>query len=234
MGEDGRKMSKRFGNVVNPDDIVATYGADTMRVYEMFMGPFDQAISWSTTGMIGSRRFLERVWKLAEKVQAGSNAGALSGEAEVLLNKTIKKVSDDISNIRHNTAVSALMILSNELEKSEAIPRSAYETFLKLLAPFAPHVTEELWHALGNTSSIHLSAWPVADESRLALEEATIAVQVNGKVRAAFKAPKAATKEDLERMALDMDEVRKWVGENKPEKIIVVPGRMVSIVARPA
>jgi leucyl-tRNA synthetase len=238
MGEDGRKMSKRFGNVVNPDDIVATYGADTMRVYEMFMGPFDQAISWSTTGMIGSRRFIERVWKLAEKVQSRSDvsiaAAALSPEAEVLLNKTIKKVSDDISNIRHNTAVSALMILSNELEKSDAIPRSAYETFLKLLAPFAPHVTEELWHALGNTSSIHLSAWPVADEAKLASEEATIAVQVNGKVRATFKAAKTATREELERLALDMEEVRKWVGENKPERVIVVPGRMVSIVVRPA
>jgi leucyl-tRNA synthetase len=235
MGEDGRKMSKRFGNVVNPDDIVATYGADTMRVYEMFMGPFDQAIAWSTTGMIGSRRFLERVWKLAGCVADPSSTPIpLSLDTDVLLNKTIKKVSDDISAIRHNTAVSALMILSNELEKADAIPRSAYETFLKLLAPFAPHMAEELWHALGNDGSIHTSSWPVADESKLASEEATIAVQVNGKVRATFKASKTATKAELEKIALDMSEVRKWVGENAPEKVIVVPGRMVSIVVRTA
>lgn len=230
LAEGGEKMSKSRGNVVNPDDLVASFGADTLRVYQMFMGPFDQAIAWDTRNMIGPRRFIERVHALAQSVTDGK----LSVEADMLLQKTIVKVSQDIESMGFNTAVSSLMILSNELEKSEAIPRSAYETFLKLLAPFAPHVTEELWHALGNTSSIHLSAWPVADESKLASEEATIAVQVNGKVRATFKAAKTATKEELERLALDMDEVKKWVGENKPEKVIVVPGRMVSIVVRPA
>ena len=227
MGEDGRKMSKRFGNVVNPDTIVETYGADTMRVYEMFMGPFDQAIAWSTSGMIGTRRFLERVWKLREKVKKGA---VLSKEADVLLHKTIKKVSDDMANLRHNTAVSSLMILSNELDKSEALPKETYEAFLKLLAPLAPHITEELWRDLGNKKSIHVSSWPVADEAKMAEEEATIVVQVNGKVRGSFAAPKSATKEELEKTALSLDDVKKWMGGKKPQKVIVVPGRLVSIV----
>ncbi len=126
------------------------------------------------------------------------------------------------------------MILSNELEKLEHVPVSAYLVFLQLLAPFAPHMSEELWSQFGNKKSIHVSTWPTADESKIAEDESTIAVQVNGKVRATFKAPKTATREDLERMALEIAEVRKWVGEAKPEKVIVVPGRMVSFVVRNA
>ncbi|MDP1625011.1 MAG: leucine--tRNA ligase [bacterium] len=232
MGEDGRKMSKRFGNVVNPDDIVETYGADTLRLYEMFMGPFDQAISWSTGGIMGTRRFIERVWKMREKVADGdgSPAATLSKEAEVLLNKTIAKVTDDIGAVRHNTAVSALMILSNELDKSEFIPRPAYESFLKLLAPFAPHVADELWSDLGNNNSIHQATWPVADATKIADEEDIIAVQVNGKTRATFKAVKGSDKTTLEASALALDEIKKWVGDAQPKKVIVVQGRMVSIV----
>ncbi len=229
MGEDGRKMSKRFGNVVNPDEIVEAYGADTLRVYEMFMGPFDQAIAWSTSSIIGSRRFLERAWKLAAKV---SDKAALSRECESLLNKTIKKVGEDIGALRHNTAVSSLMILSNELDKAESIPRAAYEAFLKLLAPLAPHMADELWSQIGNKKSIHVSEWPVADESKLADESAKIVVQVNGKVRGSFEAPKGADKAALEASALALDEVKKWVGDKKPEKVIVVPGKLVSIVIK--
>ncbi|HEU0081065.1 MAG TPA: class I tRNA ligase family protein [Candidatus Paceibacterota bacterium] len=229
MGEDGRKMSKRFGNVVNPDEIVNTYGADTLRVYEMFMGPFDQAIAWSTSSIVGSRRFVERVWRLAGAV---SKDAKLAPEAEILLNKTIKKVSEGIAALRHNTAVSSLMILSNELERAEAVPRAAYETLLKLVAPFAPHVAEELWASLGNKGSIHVSAWPVADEGKLSGGSAKIVVQVNGKVRASFEAPLDADKASLEATALALDEVKKWVGDKKPTKVIVVPGKLVSIVAR--
>jgi leucyl-tRNA synthetase len=233
MGEDGRKMSKRFGNVVNPDEIVATYGADTMRIYEMFMGPFDQAIAWSTSGMIGSRRFLERVWNMSAKVEKNAKAGTtLSKEADILLNKTIKKVTDDMGSLRHNTAVSSLMILSNELEKAQTIPRAAYEVMLKLLAPLAPHMTEELWTTLGNKKSIHISEWPVADESKLQSEEAKIIVQINGKVRGSFNAPKDADKAILEKTALGLDDVKKWVGDKTPEKVIVVPNKMVSIVVK--
>lgn len=229
MGEDGRKMSKRFGNVVNPDEIVGLYGADTLRVYEMFMGPFDQAIAWNTKGMIGTRRFLERVWKIAATT---SVTGELSKETETLLHKTIKKVTEDMSVLRHNTAVSSLMILSNALEKEAVVPRKAFEIFLKLLAPLAPHITEELWRGLGNKKSIHVSEWPVADEAKLEDATLTIIVQVNGKVRATFTATKDTSKEVLEKTALGMDEIKKWIGDKKPEKIIVIPGKLVSLVVR--
>ncbi len=229
MGEDGRKMSKRFGNVVNPDEIVGLYGADTLRVYEMFMGPFDQAIAWNTNGMIGTRRFLERVWKLSEKVAPNA---ALSAETETLLHKTIKKVSEDMSVLRHNTAVSSLMILSNAFEKEAAISRADFEMLLKLLAPMAPHIAEELWTALGNKKSIHVSEWPVADEAKMKDSTLTIMVQVNGKTRASFSAAPDASKEALEREAMALEDVKKWLGDKKPDKVIVVPGKLVSIVAK--
>lgn len=227
MGEDGRKMSKRFGNVVNPDDIVSTYGADTLRIYEMFMGPFDQSIAWSTSSIIGSRRFLERVWKLQEKI---TKDAVLSKETDILLNKTIQKVSEDLAVLHHNTAVSSLMILSNEFEKASSIPRTVYEIFLKLLAPLAPHMTEDIWANLGNKKSIHTSQWPIADQSRLSNEMVKIIVQVNGRVRASFEALKTADKTSLEKEALALADIQKWIGNKTPNKIIVVPGKLVSIV----
>ncbi|MFA6158841.1 MAG: class I tRNA ligase family protein [Candidatus Paceibacterota bacterium] len=226
LAEGGEKMSKSRGNVINPDDLVDTYGADTLRVYEMFMGPFDQAISWDGRGLIGPRRFIERVYSLAQEVSGES----LGREADVLLQKTVQKVSVDIESMGFNTAISALMILANKLGDEANVPKEPFSTFLRLLAPFAPHVAEELWHDLGNKDSIHMAPWPVADQSKLAEEESTIAVQINGKVRATFKASKAATKDDLEGAAFSLDEVKKWVGENNPKKVIVVPGRLVSIV----
>ncbi|MEK7607677.1 MAG: leucine--tRNA ligase [Patescibacteria group bacterium] len=227
MGEDGKKMSKRFGNIVNPDLIVKTYGADTLRLYEMFMGPFDQAIAWNTNGMIGSRRFLERVWKLRQKVH---EKGTISKETEILLHKTIKKVTEDISSIHHNTAVSSMMILSNVFEKENTISKTHFEIFLKLLAPFAPHITEELWCDLGNKKSIHISGWPLADESKIAERSVTIVVQVNGKVRASFTAVRGTSKEGLEKTALDLPDVKKWIGDKKPKRIIVISDKLVSIV----
>ncbi|MDE2116920.1 MAG: class I tRNA ligase family protein, partial [Patescibacteria group bacterium] len=235
LAEGGEKMSKSRGNVVNPDELIENYGADTLRVYEMFMGPFDQAIAWDTKSMIGPRRFIERVYALAEKVaETGATTDAsLTPDTEILLNKTIKKVSEDIEGTGFNTAISALMILANGLEREPAIPRGAFEAFIKLLAPFAPHVADELWRDLGNESSIHRSAWPVADESKAEHGDATIVVQVNGKVRASFKASKSASKDDLERTALSMDEVKKWIGSKPPKKVIVVPGKLVSVVVNP-
>lgn len=227
VGEDGRKMSKRLGNVVNPDTIVETYGADTLRVYEMFMGPFDQAISWSTSSIMGSRRFLERVWKLEEKIKKDA---VMPKEAEITLNKTIVKVTEDIASLRHNTAISALMILSNKMDTCSEITIDSYASLLKMLAPFAPHMTEELWCKIGNKTSIHTSSWPVADMTKTIDQHVKIVVQVNGKVRATFEAAKDATKDELEALALNLDEIKKWVGDKKPQKIIIVPGKLVSIV----
>lgn len=229
MGEDGRKMSKRFGNVVNPDDVVKTYGADSLRVYEMFMGPFDQQISWSTDSMVGSRRFIERVWKMADKVDTtGKTVDSKSSERA--LHKAIKKVSDDITNLRFNTAISTLMITLNEFETEEKLSKNCFETFLKLLAPFAPHVTEELWAGLGNKKSIHVSSWPVFDETKLEVDEVTIMVQVNGKTRADFKASPKADKETLEKAARDLSAITKWIEGKEIKRVVVVPGKLVNIV----
>jgi leucyl-tRNA synthetase len=230
MAEDGRKMSKRFNNVVNPDEIVAVYGADTLRLYEMFMGPFDQAISWSTKNMIGSRRFLERVWKLRESIS--TDAGFVDTPATLnILHKTIDKVSRDISDMHFNTAISALMILMNEIDAAAGISQKTYETILKLIAPFAPHMTEELWTAeLGHKESIHLSEWPVSDKNFLAEEDMTIVVQVNGKVRGEVVAKKDEEQAEIEKKATEMPEIRKWLEGKKTKKIIFVKGKLINIV----
>ncbi len=228
MGEDGRKMSKRFGNVVNPDEIVKTYGADTMRIYEMFMGPFDQQIAWSTSSMVGSRRFIERVWKLSEKVAVSEN----TQDSSVLrtLHKAIKKVTDDIQGLRFNTAISTLMIAVNELEKAPQISREQFETLLKLLAPFAPHVVDELWTSLGNKGSIHISAWPIYN-AELTIDSTTIImVQVNGKVRGSLEISPEMPENDLKTRVLELPEIKKWTDGKEVKKVIVIKGKMVSIV----
>lgn len=222
-GADGRKMSKRWGNVVNPDDVVKLYGADSLRLFEMFLGPFESHLPWSTEGIIGSRRFIERVWRLAERVTEGkSDAGA-----ERLLHKTIKKVSEDINKFAFNTAVSALMILLNEFEKT-AVGRKDFDLFLQLLAPFAPHVTEELWSGSG---SIHTSAWPKHNSKYLIEDKVIIGVQVNGKVRAELTVAANASKEDVESLALGLPRVQELLKGMAVKKVIVVPGRVINIVA---
>ena len=230
MGEDGRKMSKRFGNVVNPDDIIARFGADTLRIYEMFMGPFDQQIAWSTDSMVGARRFVEKVWKLLMKVGTES---VLSDSVNTLtrtLHKTIKKVTEDIQTLKFNTAISSLMIVVNEMEKAETISREQFELLLKILAPFAPHITDELWNRLGNKKSIHISAWPQFDMRMIQDEEVRIIVQVNGKMRGMFMASKDATQQSLEDAAKALPEVKKWTDGKTVKKVVVVPNRLVSIV----
>ncbi len=226
MATDGRKMSKRWNNVVNPDDVVAQYGADTMRVYEMFMGPFTQSVSWSTEGILGPRRFLERVWRMQEKIVPAGD----TPDVESILHKTIKKVGDDIDSFNFNTAISALMILVNEMEKATVLLRSQYETLLILLAPFAPHITEELWHDLGNTESINMAMWPVYDPEKTTARELNIAVQVNGKVREVITVPASASPEEIEKCALEQKMVVKWVGDQEIKKIIMVKGKLVNIV----
>lgn len=235
MGEDGRKMSKRFGNVVNPDDMVKTYGADTLRVYEMFMGPFEQQISWKTASMIGSRRFIERVWKLRQKVASEKTQKKLAENPQKpisrLMHRTVKKVGDDIEAMRFNTAISSLMIAVNEIEKADTVLRDEYETILKLLAPFAPHVTEELWSSLGNKGSIHVSDWPKYDPAMLEEPEIEIVLQINGKSRGSFKAKAGASDTELEEMAKNSPDAKKWLENRVIRKVIVVPGRLVNIVS---
>ena len=227
MAEDGRKMSKRWGNVVNPDDIVETYGADTLRVYEMFMGPFDQSSAWSTESIIGPRRFLEKVWKLLPKVKDNVSVGE---KTQILYHQTIKRVSENIEDFKFNTAISGMMIFLNELEKEEAVDRTMLEGFLKILTPFAPHITEELWHDLGNNSFIYEEKWPIYDEEKTKSRSITIAVQVNGKLRAIFETGSDMGEDAVKKEALGQEEVVKWLEGKEPKKVIYVKGKLVSVV----
>ena len=228
LASDGRKMSKRWGNVINPDDIVATYGADTLRVYEMFMGPFDASLPWSTESIIGSRRFIERVWRLAAK--ATGVAGETASAYEIVLHQTIKKVSEDIDSFSFNTAVSSLMICLNEMEKSDVVQKEDYKAFLQLLAPFAPHVTEELWRAGGGKGSVGLSPWPAYDPKKLVSDTMTIMIQVNGKLRGEIKVSRNAKEDDIKALALAEDRVQATLNGANPQRVIYVQGRLVNFV----
>lgn len=217
-------MSKSKGNVVNPDSIVDRFGADTLRVYEMFMGPFEQAIEWSESSLLGPRRFLEKVWRLKDKIDFPMS------DTSSLIHPTVKKISEDIENMRFNTAVSTLMIFVNQFDKYQAIPKLEYEILLKLLAPFAPHISEELWHALGHTDSIHKEPWPQYDETKLVSDTVTIVVQVNGKVRAQFSGAHDIAETEALETAKNLPEVAKWIGDKKVEKHVYVPGKLVNFV----
>ncbi len=226
-GPDGRKMSKRWGNVINPDDVIAQLGADTLRVYESFMGPFEAHLPWSTDGIVGSRRFIERMYRnlTSDKLGTETDPAFLK-----VLHKTIKKVTDDIQLFAFNTAISALMICSNEFEKATTVSQDDAKVFLKLLAPFAPHMTEELWHQLGETSSIHRAPWPQYDEALLVDDEVTIAVQINGKVRAELTVATHASKEEIESAAKALPRIQEILAGSTIKQVIVVPGRIVNIV----
>ena len=227
LGTDGRKMSKRWGNVVNPDDVVKNVGADTLRVYEMFMGPFDQEIAWSTDNMVGSRRFLDKVWRLQDRVVKKRTAE--NPDFDVLLNKTIKKVTDDILSFSFNTVISAMMILINSVEKIE-ITRKEYEIILKLLAPFAPHMTEEIWAILKNKKSIHLEKWPEYDEKKIISDRVMIMVQINGKPRASFEVSTGSTLEQIEKIAYLRDDVSKWLVGKEIKKKMLIKERILMIL----
>lgn len=221
----GEKMSKSKGNVVNPDASVTAVGADALRLYEMFMGPFDQHIAWDENGIVGTRRFIERVWKLQEKVGSASSAAF-----ETSVHKTIKKVSADIEDMKFNTAISSLMILANEAEKESQISRGDFESVLKLFSVFAPHVAEELWARAGNKKSIMLSEWPKFDPAKIVESTVKIVVQVNGKMRGMFETPAETGDADLQKTALELPEVKKWTEGKEPKKVIVVKGKLVNIV----
>lgn len=227
LASDGRKMSKRWGNVINPDDIVASYGADTLRLYEMFMGPFDQSLPWSTESIIGCRRFIEKVWRLSSKITKDTVG---QSSIEKILHKTIKKVTEDIGGFSFNTAVSAMMICVNEMEKVDTITRSQFKVFLQLLAPFAPHVTEELWKTLGEKRCIHHSKWPLYDSKKIEDEIVTIAVQINGKVRTEIVIPRTLSPKDAETYILNDPKVQTLLVGKSIKRFIFVPGRLANIV----
>ena len=225
LAGDGEKMSKSRGNVVNPDKVIEQFGADTLRVYEMFMGPFEQAIAWSEASLVGPRRFLEKVWRLNSSAWSD-----LSVDDNFEMNSVIKKVSEDIENMSFNTAVSSLMIYTNTLEKRGGVTKDEYEALLKLLAPFAPHMTEELWGTLGHSESVHATPWPAYDESKLIKSEITMVVQVNGKVRAQIVVSKDQNQDEIEKLALSNTDVSKWLEGVEVKKVIVIPGKVVNIV----
>lgn len=234
LGENHEKMSKSKGNVVNPDDIVESHGADTLRLYEMFMGPLDASKAWSTDGLDGARRFLDRVWRLFVK-----DDGALSdkiqdttgGELEKVYHQTVKKVTEDFENLHFNTGISQLMVFVNEAYRAEVIPKEYAEGFVKLLSPVCPHIAEELWAKLGHEGTIAYEPWPEYDEDKLIDDEIEIVVQVNGKVRAKLMVHREATKEELEKIALNNEKVQDHISGKTIRKVIAVPGKLVNIVA---
>jgi leucyl-tRNA synthetase len=231
LGEDGQKMSKSRGNVINPDEVIGQYGADTMRLYEMFMGDFEAAKPWDTKGIIGTRRFLDRVW-IGVHDLVHRKLDSTPPELVRLLHRTIKKVSADIESFKFNTAISAMMILMNEWQRLGGGDRTFAETFLQLLCPFAPHLAEDLWHLLGNNRSIFLSFWPVCDESLAAEEEVDVVVQVNGKVRDKLRLPAGTGEEDAKARAMASEKVQKHLEGRSIQQVIVVKDRLVSIVVR--
>ncbi len=233
LAKDGRKMSKRWGNVINPDDIVDLWGADTLRLYEMFMGPFENTIAWKDESLIGVRRFLERSWKFAHGNFVDQDSQEKNQKIESLLHKTIKKVTEDIEGFKFNTAISTMMILLNEFEANKDLVSKEYvEVFLKLLAPFAPHMAEEIWSGFGNQKSIHLEEWPKFDELKTKETEVKIMVQVNGRVRANFVANAGISEEEAKKQALAMPEVQKWIQGLSIEKTIFVVDKLLNIVVK--
>ncbi|RJQ31955.1 hypothetical protein C4572_01930 [Candidatus Parcubacteria bacterium] len=227
LGEGGEKMSKSRGNVINPDDIVREYGADTLRVYEMFMGPFEQAIPWDTKGVIGVRRFLEKVWRLQEKVDSKA---IVNKDTERLLHQTIKKVGSDIESQDYNTAVSALMILANDFAKQEKITKNYFETFLILLSPFAPHIADELWQVIDNKKSIDLQGWPKYDPQLAQVKEIELVLQINGKIRERIKAPAGISEEEAKKLALSSVRIKENLAGKEIKKIVFVKDKLINIV----
>ena len=234
LGENNEKMSKSRGNVVNPDDVVETYGADTLRMYEMFMGPLDASIAWSENGLEGSRKFLDRVWRLIvdENNKMRDRITTLNdGKLDKVYHQTVKKVTEDYENLHFNTAISQLMVFINEAYKVDALPYEYIEGFVQLLAPIAPHIGEELWSILGNEGGISYAPWPTYDEAALVEDEVEVVFQVNGKVRAKSNVPRDLGKDELEKVALANETVQEYIEGKTVRKVIAVPNKLVNIVA---
>ncbi|MBY0376787.1 leucine--tRNA ligase [Patescibacteria group bacterium] len=226
LGPDGEKMSKSRGNVVNPDEIVERLGADTVRMYLAFMGPYGVTVNypWDPNGVVGVRRFLERVWKLQEKISASSSASVS------LLHKVIKKMTEDMAEYKFNTSISQMMVLINAWEKQESISKEEYKTLLRLLAPFAPHIAEELWNLVGEKKSINLASWPEWDESMIVETEVKIAIQINGKLRGELTVGADATEGEVRSLALKDEGVIKHLAGAEPKRVIYVKNRLINIV----
>jgi leucyl-tRNA synthetase len=226
----GAKMSKSKGNVVSPEYIFEKYGADTMRLYELFMGPADKATEWQDKGVVGCYRFLQKVWKLQEKLKTQKSKPKTENQNLKLLHKTIKKVTEDIENFRFNTAISSLMVLVNEAEKEKQIDKIFFENLIKLLAPMAPHLAEELWQRLGHKNSIFKEKWPKYDEKLIKEDLVTLIIQINGKVRDKIEVESSISKEEAEKLALSLEKIKKWIEGKEIKKIIFVPKRLINIV----
>jgi len=229
LGEGGVKMSKSLGNVINPDDIIRDYGADSMRVYEMFMGPLQVSKAWSTNGLAGVHRFLDRVWRVAERPVSEEEP---TKEQLKLLHKTIKKVTEDTEQLEFNTAISQMMIFINEIFALERIPRRLWEPFVQLISPYAPHLGEELWERLGNKPSVSNTIWPFWEEELTKEEEVTVVIQVNGKVREKLDLPAGTEEERMKKMALESEKIQKWIDGKELVKVITVPDKLVNIVVK--
>ncbi len=232
LGEGNEKMSKSKGNVVNPDQIIESHGADTLRMYEMFMGPLEASIAWSTNGLDGSRRFLDRVWRLLmdDEQLSAKVTDSNDGKLDKVYHQTVKKVTDDFEGLRFNTAISQMMVFVNEGYKVDSIPKEYVEGFVKLLSPIAPHVAEELWEKLGHEGSVSYENWPQYDETKMVDDEVEVVVQVNGKVKTKLTIAKDSTKEQLETAALADEQVQKAADGKQVRKVIVIPGKLVNIV----
>ncbi|WP_281486928.1 leucine--tRNA ligase [Lysinibacillus sphaericus] len=236
LGEGNEKMSKSKGNVVNPDEIIESHGSDTLRLYEMFMGPLEASVAWSTNGLDGARRFLDRIWRLLVNEEDGTISVKIQVSDDKTLEKsyhqTVKKVTEDYEGIRFNTAISQMMVFINDCYKAEVIPTAYAEGFVKMLAPIAPHIAEELWNLLGHEGTLSYEQWPTYDESKLVDDEVEVAVQVAGKVRAKIVVAKDASKEDIEKVALADEKVQEYMVGKDLVKVIVIPGKLVNIVVK--
>lgn len=234
LGGNNEKMSKSRGNVVNPDDVVTQYGADTLRMYEMFMGPLDASIAWSENGLEGSRKFLERVWRLIvdEEGKLRDRITTINdGSLTKVYNQTVKKVTEDYNQLHFNTAISQMMVFVNEAYKAESLCYEYVEGFVQLLAPIAPHISEELWEVLGNKDGISYVAWPTFDEAALIENEVEMVIQVNGKVRSKVTVALNEDKSIIEKLATEDALVQDFISGKTIRKVIVVPNKLVNIVA---
>ncbi|KAF0336828.1 leucine--tRNA ligase [Pediococcus acidilactici] len=235
LGSNHEKMSKSKGNVVNPDDIVERFGADTLRLYEMFMGPLTESVAWSEEGLNGSRKWIERVWRLMidDNNHLRDQITMINDhKLDLIYNQTVKKVTEDYENMRFNTAISQMMVFVNEAYKADALPMVYMEGLVKLLSPIIPHVAEEIWQIMGHDETITYETWPTYDESKLVQDTVQVILQVNGKVRSKVEVEKDLDQAELEKIALADERIQQWTAEKDIKKVIVIPNKIVNIVAK--